>query len=159
LDHAGNSIRLGLVTDIYHDALSVADRAEKGEKKPNDEKLPKPCIMCGELHTGMVCPTCGHERMPSGDVETKDGGLVQIAGGQPRATREEKQMFWSMALWLDNERGRGGKLAKGMFKGKFGVWPNRLHDTPMPPDRAFMNYDKSRRIAYAKAMAKRDEAA
>jgi superfamily II DNA or RNA helicase len=159
LDHAGNSIRLGLVTDIYHDALSVADRAEKGEKKPNDEKLPKPCIMCGELHTGMTCPGCGHERRPSGRVETADGDLVQIAGAQKRASLTDKQTFWSMALWLDNERVRGGKLAKGMFKGKFGVWPNGLQDTPIPADRAFMNYDKSRRIAYAKAMAKRDEAA
>jgi superfamily II DNA or RNA helicase len=159
LDHAGNSIRLGLVTDIYHDALSVADRAEKGEKKPDDEKLPKPCIMCGELHTGMTCPGCGHERRPSGRVETADGDLVQIAGAQKRPSLTDKQTFWSMALWLDNERVRGGKLAKGMFKGKFGVWPNGLQDTPIPADRAFMNYDKSRRIAYAKAMAKRDEAA
>jgi superfamily II DNA or RNA helicase len=159
LDHAGNSIRLGLVTDIYHDALSVADRAEKGEKKPDDEKLPKPCIMCGELHTGMTCPGCGHERRPSGRVETADGDLVQISGAQKRPSLTDKQTFWSMALWLDNERGRGGKLAKGMFKGKFGVWPNGLQDTPIPADRAFMNYDKSRRIAYAKAMAKRDEAA
>lgn len=159
LDHAGNSIRLGLVTDIYHDALSVADRAEKGEKKPDDEKLPKPCMMCGELHTGMTCPGCGHERRPSGRVETADGDLVQISGAQKRPSLTDKQTFWSMALWLDNERVRGGKLAKGMFKGKFGVWPNGLQDTPIPADRAFMNYDKSRRIAYAKAMAKRDEAA
>jgi hypothetical protein len=92
-------------------------------------------------------------------VATQEGELVEIAGGQARASMADKQAFWSMALWLDQERGRGGKLAKGMFKGKFGVWPNRLHDTPMPPDRAFVNYDKSRRIAYAKAMAKRDEAA
>jgi DNA repair protein RadD len=159
LDHAGNSIRLGLVTDIFHDTLSIKDRAEKGEKKPDEEKLPKPCSECGELHTGMTCPTCGHERRPSGRVETKEGGLVQIAGGQKRATIEEKQAFWSMALWLDNERGRGGKLAKGMFRGKFGVWPNRLVDTPLPPNRAFLNYDKSRRIAYAKEMAKREDAA
>jgi DNA repair protein RadD len=159
LDHAGNSIRLGLVTDIYHDTLSTDKRAEKGETKPAEEKLPKPCPACGVLHTGMTCPACGNERRPSGRVATADGELVQIAGGLPRATLADKQTFWSMALWLDAERGRGGKLAKGMFKGKFGVWPNRLHDTPLPPDRAFLNYDKSRRIAYAKAMAARDAAA
>jgi superfamily II DNA or RNA helicase len=159
LDHAGNSIRLGLVTDIFHDTLSMKDRAEKGEAKPDEEKLPKPCPECGVLYTGMTCPECGHERKPSARVATQEGELVEIAGGQARASMADKQAFWSMALWLDQERGRGGKLAKGMFKGKFGVWPNRLHDTPMPPDRAFVNYDKSRRIAYAKAMAKRDEAA
>ena len=159
LDHAGNSLRLGLVTDIYHDTLSMADRKEEGETKEAQEKLPKPCMVCGVLHVGMVCPSCGHERKPSGNVDTRDGELVQIAGDLARATLADKQTFWSMALWLDKERGRGGKLAKGMYKGKFGVWPNRLHDTPMPPDRAFLNYDRSRRIAYAKAMAKREDAA
>lgn len=159
LDHAGNSIRLGLVTDIYHDTLSVKDRAEKGEVEPGAEKLPTPCPACGALHTGMTCPVCGNERRPSGRVATADGELVQIAGGLARATLADKQTFWSMALWLDDERQRGGKLAKGMFKGKFGVWPNRLNDTLMPPDRAFLNYDKSRRIAYAKAMQARDDAA
>lgn len=159
LDHAGNSIRLGLVTDIYHDTLSTDKRAEKGEAKQAEEKLPKPCPACGVLHTGMTCPACGNERRPSGRVATADGELVQIAGGLPSATLADKQTFWSMALWLDNERQRGGKLAKGMFRGKFGVWPNRLHDTPLPPDRAFLNYDKSRRIAFAKAMAAREDAA
>ena len=159
LDHAGNSIRLGLVTDIYHDTLSTDDREEKGERKPGTEKLPTPCPACGVLHVGMVCPACGNERRPSGKVATQDGELVQIAGGLPRATLADKQLFWSMALWLDNERGRGGKLAKGMFKGKFGVWPNRLKDVPTPPDRAFLNYDKARRIAYAKEMAARGVAA
>ncbi len=159
LDHAGNSLRLGLVTDIFHDTLSVKDRAEKGEAKPAEEKLPKPCPACGVLHTGMTCPACGNERRPSGRVETAEGELVQISGGKVRASMEDKQAFWSMALWLDAERGRGGKMALGMFKGKFGVWPRSLDDTPSPPDRAFLNYDKSRRIAYAKAMAKRDAAA
>ena len=159
LDHAGNSIRLGLVTDIYHDTLSTAAREEKGERKPNAEKLPTPCPACGVLHVGMTCPACGNERRPSGRVATQDGELVQIAGGLARALTADKQTFWSMALWLDNERQRGGKLAKGMFKGKFGAWPNRLHDTLVPPDRAFLNYEKSRRIAYAKAMQARDAAA
>jgi DNA repair protein RadD len=159
LDHAGNSIRLGLVTDISHDTLSTKAREEKGEAKPREEKLPTPCPACGVLHVGMTCPACGNERKPSGRVATTDGELVQIAGGLARASMADKQLFWSMALWLDAERGRGGKLAKGMFKGKFGVWPNRLHDTPLPPDRAFLNYDKSRRIAYAKAMAAREDAA
>ena len=155
LDHAGNSIRLGLVTDIYHDTLSTKAREEKGEAKPREDKLPKPCPACGVLHTGMTCPACGNERKPSGRVETAEGELAQITGGKKLPTLADKQAFWSMALWLDNERGRGGKLAKGMFKGKFGVWPNRLEDVLIPPDRAFLNYDKSRRIAYAKAMAAR----
>jgi hypothetical protein len=67
-----------------------------------------------------------------------------------KATRDEKQRFWSMAKSLDAKRGRGGKLALGLYKGKFGVWPRGLEDTLLEPDRAFMNYEHSRRIAYAK---------
>ena len=153
LDHAGNSIRLGLVTDIAHTSLNSQRKGEKGEAKPKAEKLPKPCVACGVLHSGALCPACGHERKPSGKVETAEGDLVELTGRKPRETMADKQRFWSMALWLDRERAKGGKLAKGLYKGKFGVWPRGLHDMPAPPDRAFLNYEKSRRIAYAKRMA------
>ena len=61
-----------------------------------------------------------------------------------------------MALWLDAERGKGGRLANGLFKGKFGKWPDRLYPAPIPPDAAFLSYERSRRIAYAKSMATRE---
>jgi superfamily II DNA or RNA helicase len=152
LDHAGNSLRLGLVTDIGHLTLDKTAKGEKQERKASAEKLPKPCSVCGVLHVGMLCPACGHERKPVSGVEAADGNLVQLSGRQIAPTMAEKQAFWAMALHLDRERQRGGKLAKGMYKGKFGVWPKGLIDHPRPPDQAFMNYEKSRRIAYAKAM-------
>ena len=158
LDHAGNSIRLGLVTDIYHGTLDKTKPGDKQEAKPRAEKLPKPCVVCATLHTGPKCPSCGHERKPSGKVETADGELVEITGRKVAATMADKQRFWSMALWLDRERNRGGKLAKGLYKGKFDVWPKGLKDTPLAPDAAFLNYEKSRRIAYAKRMAKQKAA-
>jgi DNA repair protein RadD len=153
LDHAGNSIRLGLVTDISHTTLSTKAKGEKGDAEPRAEKLPKPCTACGVLHAGMTCPACGHERKPSGRVATAEGELVELTGRKPRETMADKQAFWSMALWLDRERNRGGKLAAGLYKGRFGVWPRGLRDAPAAPDRAFLNYEKSRRIAYAKRMA------
>lgn len=153
LDHAGNSLRLGLVTDIYHAAL------KKGKKQQAErntaEKLPKPCSECELLFTGRVCPNCGHERKPVHGVETADGELVEITA-KKKATRAEKQKFWSMAIWLDASRNKGGRLAKGLYKGKFGVWPKDLADVAVYPDAAFWNYEKSRRIAYAKMMAKRE---
>lgn len=154
LDHAGNSLRLGLVTDIFHATLDKSKPGEKQEAKPRAEKLPKPCVACGTLHTGMKCHACGHERKPSGKVETAEGELVEITGKKRPATMEDKQRFWSMALWLDRERNRGGKLAKGLYKGKFDVWPKGLEYKAIPPDAAFLNYEKSRRIAYAKRMNK-----
>jgi superfamily II DNA or RNA helicase len=152
LDHAGNSLRLGLVTDIYHGTLDQTKPGQKPEAKAKAEKLPKPCSVCGTLHTGAVCTSCGHERKPVSGVEAADGELVELSGKLLRETMADKQRFWSMALWVDRERNKGGKLAKGLYKGKFGVWPKGLRDIPVAPDAAFYNYEKSRRIAYAKRM-------
>lgn len=153
LDHASNSLRLGLVTDIGFSSLDKTPKGARQEAR-TAEKLPKECGHCGALHTGLVCPFCGHERRPPPlSIETVDGELVEMRG-KKAASREEKQRFWSMALHIDAERGKGGRLAKGLYKGKFDVWPAGLSDRPVPPDAAFLNYEKSRRIAYAKRMAK-----
>lgn len=152
LDHAGNSLRLGLVTDIHHDDL---DKTPKGVKRKTlPVKLPKPCTSCEVLFVGRKCPACGTERKPpSGYIETADGDLVAIGEARSRApSAEDKQKFWSMALWLDDERRKGGKLAKGLYRGRFGVWPKGLIDQPRRPDQAFWNYEKANRIAYAKRM-------
>lgn len=154
LDHAGNSIRLGLVTDIYHNVLDKSAPGEPQERKPKAEALPKPCSKCETLHIGKLCPACGHERRPVAGVESTDGELVEITGRKAKATMAEKQLFWSMAQHLDRERGRGGKLALGLYKGRYGVWPRGLDNHPTQPDAAFYNYEKSRRIAYAKSKSK-----
>ena len=156
LDHAGNSLRLGLVTDIVRRTLDKSEPGEKAEREASAEKLPKPCVACATLHVGRLCPSCGHERRPVAGIESADGDLVEITGRKGKPSMADKQLFWSMALWLDRERGKGGKLAKGLYKGRFDVWPKGLNDTPTAPDAAFMSYEKSRRIAYAKRMAKRE---
>lgn len=150
-DHAGNAIRLGLVTDIYHGALDTSKKGQnKPAKAPLSERAPRPCQKCEALVVGAICGVCGHESIPPRQAEAV-GELVEV-GNVKVPTKDEKQAFWSMALWLDDERKRGGKLAAGLYKGKFGVWPRGLVDTPRPPDQAFWNYEKSRRIAWAKRM-------
>jgi superfamily II DNA or RNA helicase len=152
LDHAGNSLRLGLVTDIGRATLDGTPKGEKQERQAAAEKLPKPCAGCGTLHTGLTCPACGRERKPVAGFDVADGELVEITGRKAPPTMADKQRFWSMALWLDRERNKAGKLAKGLYKGKFGVWPKGLAHEPIAPDAAFFNYEKSRRVAYAKRM-------
>lgn len=147
LDHAGNSLRLGLVTDIHHDTLDATPPAEK-QKRAVNEKLPKECANCGALNSGLVCPYCGHEKKPP-HIEEGEGELVAI-GKVKVPTMADKQRFWSMARWLDADRKRGGKLALGLYKSKFGVWPRGLRDEVLFPDQDFWNYEKSRRISYAK---------
>ena len=151
LDHAGNSLRLGLVTDIHHETLDKTAQGQQ-ENKPKAEKLPKECANCGALHAGKICPFCGHERKPVAGVETVDGELVELTGKSKPPTKADKQKFWSMALHLDKTRGKNGKLALAMYKSKFGVWPRGLSDNMLHPDQAFYNYEKSRRIARAKMM-------
>jgi hypothetical protein len=93
------------------------------------------------------------------NVEAADGDLVEITGRKAKATKAKKQQFWSMALWIDRERNKGGRLAKALYKGKFEVWPRGLDDTPIVPDQAFRSYQKSRRIAYAKSKPQKRGAA
>lgn len=158
LDHAGNSIRLGLVTDIRHDSLDKTRPGQTQKRNAAAEKLPKPCPACQTLFTGKTCPACGHERVAVAGVSSADGELVEITSKKAVITMAEKQRFWSMALHLDQRRNKGGKLAMALYKARFDIWPNSLSDTPIAPDPAFMNYEKSRRIAYAKGMAKQREA-
>lgn len=150
LDHAGNSLRLGLVTDIAQFDLDKTKPGEK-QKAEGKEKLPKECANCAALHTGLTCPFCGHERKPVAGVETVDGELIELTPKKVKEpTKEEKQAFYSRALWMADQRGYKTGWAANLYKGKFNVWPRCLHDGRLEPDQAFLNYEKSRRIAYAK---------
>ena len=153
-DHAGNSLRLGLVTDIHQETL---DATQPGERRPEERaaKLPSPCVVCGVVHTGLICPGCGRERKPVSRIESAAGELVEITGKVKKPTMADKQAFWSMALRVDRDRGKGGRMAKALYKGKFGTWPRGLEDRQEGPDHAFMNYVKSRQIAYAKSRGAR----
>lgn len=156
LDHAGNSLRLGLVTDI---SQSTLDKTKPGEKqKPEGkEKLPKECANCAALHTGLTCPFCGHERKPVAGVETVDGELIELTPAKPKseqASKEEKQAFYSKALWMADNRGYKPGWAANLYKKKMGCWPRGLSETPSEPDQSFLNYEKSQRIAWAKRKAK-----
>ena len=152
LDHAGNSLRLGLVTDISQHTLDKTKPNEK-QKPEGKEKLPKECANCAALHTGLTCPFCGHERKPIAGVETVDGELIELTPAKAKsekATKDEMQSFYSKALWMADSRGYKAGWAANLYKGKFEVWPRGLDDVRVTPDQAFLNYEKSRRIAYAK---------
>jgi len=143
---------LGLVTDI---SQTILDKTKPGEKKKAEgkEKLPKECANCAALHIGLTCPLCGHERKPVAGVETIDGELIELTPQRQKsekASKQEKQEFFSKALWMADERGYKPGWAANLYKGKFEVWPRGLDDSRQAPDQAFLNYEKSRRIAYAK---------
>lgn len=150
-DHADNHARLGFVTDIHHPNL-LEGRQKIQTRKEKGEPLPKECGSCGALKPPKVhaCPHCGFRPERQSEIETEDGDLIEVTKRKP--AKMDKQKFWSMAQWVDRERGKGGRLAKALYKGKFQVWPKGLSDDPIEPDGAFMSYERSRRIAYAKRM-------
>jgi hypothetical protein len=153
LDHADNHSRLGFVTDIHHPRL-LDGKGKNTTRKEKGEPMPKECGACGTLKQAKVheCPSCGFKPEKQSEIETEAGELVALKPG--KAKKFDKQKFWSMACFVDRERGKGGKLAKALYRGKFGVWPKGLNDAPVSPDGEFMSYERSRRIAYAKRMGK-----
>lgn len=156
LDHADNHARLGFVTDIHHPQMLTGKEKPQPKQHEKPERLPRECPSCGTLRTRGPCPGCGFEPSRQSDLEFEEGVLREItpkdtAKAKP-ATAIDKQEFWSMALWVDRERGKNGKLAKGLYKGKFDVWPKGLSAQPKPPSPEFLSYERSRRIAYAKRM-------
>lgn len=148
LDHAGNSLSLGLVTDIAWEGLDDG-KPNAARQKPR-KKLPKPCSKCTVLFTGTLCPNCGHQRQPIANVEEVEGKLVEITGSGTQPTKADKQKFYSMALWVERERNYKPGWRNFLHFERFKAWPKGLKDEPRAPDNAFLNFVKSRQIAYAK---------
>ena len=144
LGHAGNSLRLGLIPDIHHEMLDCTKPGEKQPKKLPErlpETLPKPCVA---RFASVFRP------------QAVEGSLVEVTGKRKLPTRVEKPTrLVDGALARCPGQQEGGKLAKGLYKGKFDKWPQGLDDFPMAPDTAFFNDEKSRRTAYAEMMAGR----
>lgn len=150
LDHAGNSLRLGLVTDIAYGALSTNERKVAERKEESKEKLPKPCPKCSALFVGRTCPACGHDRKPFSGIEYVEGELVELTPKAKAPTMEEKQVFFSGLLWIARDRGYKSGWAANQYREKFKVWPRGLSEIPSPPTQSVQNYVKSRAIAWAK---------
>lgn len=152
LDHADNHARLGFVTDIHHDRL-LEGKDRTVTRKEQGEAMPKECTACGYVKPPKVseCPSCRFKPTRQSEIETEAGELQEIRKGKTKPTMADKQQFWSMANWVDRERGKGGRLAKALYRSKFGVWPQGLSSLPVVPDAAFLAYEKSRRIAFAKS--------
>jgi len=155
LDHADNHARLGFVTQIHHDTLRSGKDKPAPTVKEKGEALPRECGSCGTLKPPKVseCPSCGFKPSRQSEIETEEGELIEVKQGK-KPVKADKQEFWSMALAVDQARAKDGRLAKALYRGKFGVWPQGLNQTAITPSPEFMSYERSRRIAYAKRAAK-----
>jgi DNA repair protein RadD len=164
LDHAGNHLRLGMVTNIHHDRLD-----DGTERRPSDrtaeKAVPRPrlCDCCKALmpREAKACPECGAVREVKSAVVTKDGNLVALGSHENtkwEPTISEKADFFAELRWIAEERGYSRGWAAHKFKEKFGAWPNdpRVKSAkPKQPSLKTSQWVLSRWIAFAKAKGAR----
>jgi superfamily II DNA or RNA helicase len=119
LDHAGNSLRLGLVSDIKHDRLDDGKPRSKGDDS-SEKKVPLPrlCDDCSAVIPlkATACPQCGTPIRSKSGVVAADGELVEIGSNAARAgepTFTQKLTFMAELKGLADEtnaqRKRQGK--------------------------------------------------
>jgi superfamily II DNA or RNA helicase len=157
LDHAGNALRLGLVTDIHQnhldDGKEVASRRKAREQSEPRPKLCEAC-KCVLPILAKACPACGEPVRVLSKVLELQGDLVEL-GARRSGKREipdwERRRFYAELLGLAEERGYACGWGAHKFKERFDHWPNGFDRVAMSPSVATRNWVKSRQIAFAKA--------
>lgn len=116
IDHAGNTVRHGFITDPlpYH--------LDDGTNEGGVRTLPNPpveCRSCGVLRTpGKPCKKCGYE--PPNEVIHTHDTLVQIRQAKSTAIGEE-QRFFSELLRIQIDEGYSDDWVQRCYEIRFGV--------------------------------------
>jgi hypothetical protein len=157
LDHAGNHLRLGTVTDIGQDHLDDgSERQSTGLRaRERSELLPKLCEVCRAVvpRTARACPCCGAPIQARTAVENVDGELVQLGSrrtGSAAPSISEKFSFYGELCWIARDRSYASGWASHKYRERFGD-PRVRCAPPTPPSIKTRNWIVSRRIALAKA--------
>jgi DNA repair protein RadD len=158
IDHAGNHLRLGMVTDIGQTHLDDGKQREGSAKKERSEPLPKLCPECKAVlrPRARECSECGAPIVATSMVREAEGELVEL-GSRRSGAREsevwEKRRFFSELQSLRKPH-YSDRWSDAMFKQRFGHWPNGYdRSVAMEPSLATRNWVRSRQIAYAKGRA------
>jgi superfamily II DNA or RNA helicase len=161
LDHAGNHLRLGMVTDIGQSHLD--DGSERhvsiNRKRERSEPLPKLCEECRAVVARMAkaCSCCGTPMHARTEVESVDGELVELGSrrsGVKAPDIADKAAFFGELRWIARDRGYASGWVNHKYRERFGVWPNDSRikcAAATPPSIKTKNWIVSRRIAFAKA--------
>ena len=164
LDHAGNHLRLGMVTDIGQDRLDNG-RDRQGARDPAGERtkpLPKRCEECAAIVSRLAraCPSCGAPIRAKTEVESAEGELVEFGQrrtGSRAPSIADKISFHAELLWIAREREHKPGWVGHKYKERFGAWPNdpRVRSAnPRPPSLKTKNWVTSRAIAFTKAISR-----
>ena len=159
LDHAGNHLRLGLVTDIGQEHLDDGrERQSSTKTRERSAPLPHTCRHCKAVipHKAKQCPACGEPVLATTRVRTADGTLVELGSlrsGAIEPTIAEQAEFFGELKWVATVRGYAQGWAAHKFKERFGFWPNNPRIRAASPREPFLkttNWLRSRSIAFAK---------
>ena len=166
LDHGGNHLRLGLVTDIHHEHLGrrrAAHNPPEGRQRTEVSQLPRLCQDCQAVMplSARVCPECGKVREVRTEIEHVDGELVELGAKSTKrsaahAIAEQEGDFYGELRWMASVRGYASGWAAHKFRERFGVWPNDWQvrtAAPREPSLKTKNWLRSRQIAFAKRRA------
>jgi DNA repair protein RadD len=162
LDHAGNHLRLGLVTHISQDHLDDGKKRNGSERKEEKrEPLPKLCPECKAVlaYKARECSVCGAQILAITEVHEAEGELVELGSrrsGKRQIPEIDKEDFYRELKWIQRHKGHQSGWCWHKFKERFkGEQPPRWYETlaPREPSIATANWLKSRAIAFAKMRA------
>lgn len=144
LDHGGNALRLGLVTDIHYDKLDDGKHGAAGDAPEPPERgipLPRACEKCAAVlpAKSITCTECGHVREAKSQVVHADGELVEYGSGEHEAwvaTIADQTAFYCELMWIVGDRGHKEGWAAHKFKERFGHFPRGAGAAFRPASRA-----------------------
>jgi DNA repair protein RadD len=160
LDHAGNHLRLGMVTDIGQDHLDDGKKRDGSVRKEKSEPLPKLCPECKAVlrPRARECSECNAPIIAISTVREAEGELVELgsrkSGG--KAGPDQKEQFYAELKWIQSLKGHKSGWCWHKYQERFkGERPPKWFETlaPREPSIATRNWLKSRAIAFAKRRA------
>jgi hypothetical protein len=156
LDHAGNTARLGLVTDQACDSLDdgtqgAAYDKRAGAKAPEIHLCPE--CSCVVPPRAPACPQCGHTFPATTDILESGGELVEFNSGERggQGAPADKRLWHGALAWIAAENDYKPGWIANQFKTKFGHWPIARYAEPRRPTVEISNWVRSRQIAFARA--------
>jgi DNA repair protein RadD len=161
LDHAGNHLRLGRVTDIHQEHLDDGSKREGSAKKEKREPLPKLCPECKAVlaYKARECSACGAQVIAFTEVQEIEGELVEFGSrksGARKTPEIDREQFYAELKWVQSRKGHQSGWCWHKFKDRFkGEQPPKWFETlqPREPSITTKNWLKSREIAFAKRRA------
>ena len=158
LDHAGNHLRLGRVTDIHQAHLDDGSKREgSARKEEKREPLPKLCPECKAVlaYKARECSACGAQIVTFTEVQEIEGELVAFGSRKSgaKASPVDKEAFYAELKHIQRRKGYRSGWCWNQYRERFkGEQPPKWFETlaPREPTVLTKNWMKYRAIAFAK---------